>query len=448
VNAKDDTHQFLDTLAIGRDGRVSYASVVRAFETAVRGPAGVARTLSRDTLRAWLRAERGRRSFKSVMFRVSVIARYLDWQTSRGGDPNPLATLRETYGQRMAPIVRALLERDDERALAQLRPLPKYGSTLGPLILEHVARKQSLGLRYDREADLLRFDRFLQGRSDLAGQSLSVLLDAWRHSTPGVRHELRVQQCGRALSQALYRRDMTTPILSIEAGLQRRVSNLDRKPYIFTEAEVDALFHAARTFPSRNAPLLPIALYAMLTVAYCAGLRLGEIAALTLGDLDPENGLLEIRDTKFFKSRRLPLTPSVIEVLSGYLKVRAATGAPSALGSPLWWSGLRRRRYSYSQIDKLLTRVIQRAGLKPALGKCGPRVHDVRHTFVAHRMVRWYRDGVDVQNRLPYLATYLGHKDIQSTLVYLNVTPELLQQASERYRQHGVGALRASGDRT
>jgi integrase len=377
-----------------------------------------------------------------------VIARYLDWQTSRGGDPNPLATLRETYGQRMAPIVRALLERDDERALAQLRPLPKYGSTLGPLILEHVARKQSLGLRYDREADLLRFDRFLQGRSDLAGQSLSVLLDAWRHSTPGVRHELRVQQCGRALSQALYRRDMTTPILSIEAGLQRRVSNLDRKPYIFTEAEVDALFHAARTFPSRNAPLLPIALYAMLTVAYCAGLRLGEIAALTLGDLDPENGLLEIRDTKFFKSRRLPLTPSVIEVLSGYLKARAATGAPSALGSPLWWSGLRRRRYSYSQIDKLLTRVIQRAGLKPALGKCGPRVHDVRHTFVAHRMVRWYRDGVDVQNRLPYLAAYLGHKDIQSTLVYLNVTPELLQQASERYRQHGVGALRASGDRT
>src|ERR1035441_3274764 len=82
---------------------------------------------------------------------------------------NPLATLRETYGQRMAPIVRALLERDDERALAQLRPLPKYGSTLGPLILEHVAWKQSLGLRYDREADLLRFDRFLQGRSDLAG---------------------------------------------------------------------------------------------------------------------------------------------------------------------------------------------------------------------------------------------------------------------------------------
>jgi len=63
-------------------------------------------------------------------------------------------------------------------------------------------------------------------------------------------------------------------------------------------------------------------------------------------------------------------------------------------------------------------------------------------------MVRWYRDGVDVQNRLPYLATYLGHKDIQSTLVYLNVTSELLQQASERYRQHGVGALRASGDRT
>ena len=93
----------------------------------------------------------------------------------------------------------------------------------------------------------------------------------------------------------------------------------------------------------------------------------------------------------------------------------------------------------------MLTRVLKRAGLKPARGTVGPRVHDLRHTFVGHRMLQWYREGVDVQARLPYLATYLGHKDIVSTLVYLNITPELLAQAGERYRQRGREALGHSG---
>ncbi len=152
--------------------------------------------------------------------------------------------------------------------------------------------------------------------------------------------------------------------------------------------------------------------------------------------------------TKFFKSRRLPLTPGVIEVVSRYLLARAAAGAPIGLDAPLWWSALRRHRYSYGEIEKLLMRVIRRAGLKPAQGKRGPRVHDIRHSFVAHRMLQWYRDGVDPQTRLPHLATYLGHKDIVSTLVYLNITPDLLQQASERYRQRGADALCASGGRS
>ena len=151
-----------------------------------------------------------------------------------------------------------------------------------------------------------------------------------------------------------------------------------------------------------------------------------------------EGGLLEIRDTKFFKSRRLPLAASAINVLSAYLDARAAAGAPTAPDAPMWWTPLRRRGYSYGMTEKLLVRVMRRAGLKPAQGQRGPRVHDLRHTFVGHRMMQWYRDGVDPQTRLPHLATYLGHKDIRSTLVYLNITPELLQQASERYRRRSV----------
>lgn len=186
----------------------------------------------------------------------------------------------------------------------------------------------------------------------------------------------------------------------------------------------------------------------MVTLAYCAGLRLGEIVSLTLGDLDLEHGLMEIRETKFFKSRRLPLAPSVLTVMRGYLKARAAAGAPISADDPLWWSTLRRQGYSYDMTEKLLIRVMRRAGLKPPQGRKGPRVHDLRHTFVAHRMMQWYREGIEPQSRLPYLATYLGHKSIQSTLVYLNITPQLLQEASERYRHSGAQVLYGSGGRS
>ena len=86
--------------------------------------------------------------------------------------------------------------------------------------------------------------------------------------------------------------------------------------------------------------------------------------------------------------------------------------------------------------------VITLAGGHTSSGRIGPRVHDLRHAFVASRMLAWYREGINPQSRLPFLATYLGHKDIHSTLVYLTVTQNLLQQASERFRVRGAQLLR------
>ena len=113
----------------------------------------------------------------------------------------------------------------------------------------------------------------------------------------------------------------------------------------------------------------------------------------------------------------------------------------------LFWHQHAGGRYSRDRAGKLLVRVLRRARLKPAAGRVGPRVHDLRHAFVASRMLAWYREGINPQSRLPYLATYLGHKDINSTLVYLTVTQNLLQQASERFRVRGARLLRASDRR-
>lgn len=99
-------------------------------------------------------------------------------------------------------------------------------------------------------------------------------------------------------------------------------------------------------------------------------------------------------------------------------------------------------------VEKLLVRVLRRAGLKPEKGRVGPRVHDLRHAFVVNRMLQWYRAGINPQAHLPYLSTYLGHKDINSTLVYLTITQELLQQAGERFRSFAIHQHAIQGEQS
>ena len=438
----DDIDRFLKSLALAPKSRYTYVTSLRAFKVFAQKRARPGETMSIETVRAWLRRDAARSPFNNVVGRAGIIVRYLDWKAAAAATLHPFAELKQHYGGRLMTIVRALLREDYRDALERLRPLPEWGSSLGPLMREHVARMRSLGYRYETRArDLRRFDRYVQSHPVLNAEPFPVLIEAWQSSGRTPRHRLMVQLCARALSQAMHRRDEKIPIRTIEMGLQRRVSSEERKAYIYSEAEIVRLFKAARSFRSRYAPLQGVMVHTVLALAYCAGLRIGEIAALTLRDVDTEHGIIEIRETKFFKTRRLPLATRVVAALSSYLAARENTGAPIGLDAPLWWTPRRQKGYTYGQLEKLLTWVIRRAGLKPAHGREGPRVHDLRHAFVAHRMLNWYREGVEPQSRLPHLATYLGHKDIVSTLVYLNITPELLQQASERYRRRGAQAL-------
>jgi len=107
----------------------------------------------------------------------------------------------------------------------------------------------------------------------------------------------------------------------------------------------------------------------------------------------------------------------------------------------LFWNEHKGQGYALVTLGHLLADVIRRAGLKPEPGRRGPRFHDLRHTFVVHRMLTWYRAGIQPQERLHYLATYLGHKDIYSTLVYLTITQDLLQEANQRFHRFGAHVL-------
>jgi integrase len=138
----------------------------------------------------------------------------------------------------------------------------------------------------------------------------------------------------------------------------------------------------------------------------------------------------------------LPLPPGVVNALRDYIEERRKAGAPIDPEAGLFWHTLRNKRYSKRAAQELLVAVLRRAGIKSGRGRTGPRVHDLRHAMVCNRMLGWYREGINPQSHLAHLSTFMGHTDIQYTLTYLTVTPELLQLASERFRRHAVHVLR------
>mgnify|MGYP001620049346 CR=1 FL=1 len=414
-----------------------YRCILLGFQRFVQQQCHGGNEISPATIQGWLCDRAERWPMHLVLHRARIVDRFLDYLAAQGSIPsNPLEQLRIRYGQHAGqPIVRALLATDSAQALEAQRPVPRFASFLGRFMREHVERMQSLGHRYETAAaSFLRFDRFLQCRPDLADEPPAVLLQQWAAESPALHHAYECQQVGRSLAKAWRRLDPCVELPKADRRLSRQLAQQRRRPYIYTPQEVCHLLDTARTFPSPRSPLRPLTLYTMIVLAYCAGLRLGEFLRLTLDDVRLEAGEIAIRETKFFKSRTLPLTDSVMAALREYLDVRRRAGAPQDGLSALFWRGPGAASYSHAVTEQLLVGVLRRAGLKPEKGCIGPRIHDLRHAFVVNRMLAWYREGINPQTRLPYLATYLGHKDINSTLVYLTVTQELLQQASERFR--------------
>jgi integrase/recombinase XerD len=403
----------------------------------------VGQSFGLETIESWLREQANHWKPRTLIGATQSVGRFLAWLVANHALPHdPWSELRQRYGNRTAPIVRGILSPAPAKALEALRPLPVFGSHLGQAMLQHVTRMRSLGFRYEREESrLLAFDRYLQQRPEASGRPLPFLVR--EYADLGATPEARLErlQSGRTLARAMQRHNPAIVPTVLDKGVIREALRTRRRPYIYSQEEVQRLLAVALATPSPRAPLRPLTLHMMLILAYCAGLRLGEFTRLTLADFNPEEGIIEIRNTKFFKTRRLPLTASVVMELQRYLTARKNAGGSAEPSAALLWNECKRGGYTVTTAQHLLADVIRNAGLKPAIGRVGPRVHDLRHAFVASRMLNWYREGINPQSRLMYLATYLGHKDVYSTLVYLTITPELLQEASKRFRALGAGVL-------
>jgi len=255
----------------------------------------------------------------------------------------------------------------------------RFGSFLGPVMREHVVLMQAMGYLYTtQEKRLLRLDRFLQRRSDLATASLPVLIREWAKTRSGPQQALECHLTGRTLFRAMSRIDPTVKNIPWEKRIQQEAHRRHRRPYIFSEDEIRCLLRTALSLPSQQLPLRPRTAHMMLVLGYCAGLRISEIARLDIGDFHADDRTIAIRCTKFFKSRHLPLSESVFAALQSYLSLRKQAGAPINPDAPLFWHPRTLGRYSSPMARNLLVRVLRRAGLKPLRGRVGARIHDLR----------------------------------------------------------------------
>lgn len=197
-------------------------------------------------------------------------------------------------------------------------------------------------------------------------------------------------------------------------------------PYLYSAEDVAALMTAARRL---HTPLVAATYETLIGLLAVTGLRLGESLSLDRGDIDLVAGILTVVNGKFGKSRQVPLHPTTIERLRSYASQRDEL-VPSR--SSTFFLSTAGTRLSDCRVESTFRGLVRAAGLQPRSARCRPRLHDLRHSFAVNTVLDWYRDGGDVQARMPLLSTYLGHVDPSATYWYLSTAPELMALACAR----------------
>jgi site-specific recombinase XerD len=207
-------------------------------------------------------------------------------------------------------------------------------------------------------------------------------------------------------------------------------------PYIYSTEELRRLLDATSVLESIYARLQAPMFRTLILLLYGSGLRVSEALGLTMHDVNLEQRIITVRNTKFHKTRLVPIGPKLALELTALGDRRRRLPMPDGEDSRFFASRTG-ALWDYPRVITLFQRVRRAAGIGCPPGELRPpRMHDLRHTAAVHRVIAWYRSGQDVQRLLPQLATYLGHVDICSTQRYLQMTPELLQEASRRFARY------------
>jgi integrase/recombinase XerD len=313
--------------------------------------------------------------------------------------------------------------------------------------LRYIRHHRALGKLYNAQSWVLgRLAHHLSEHraEDLDANQFEAWLRRQQHTSGTSRrvHALIVHKFCR-----YRRRDEPGCFVPDPLYLPRRVPSV--LPVILAPAQIARMLETIEARPVNSQHPLYRATYRIaIILLYTAGLRRSELVHLTLNDVDLPNATLRIRESKFHKTRIVPLSSSATRELRRYLKMRLAPPWDITAGAPLLGDqhgSARFRAYVPEALGTGLHKLFRDADIRDPHGRY-PRVHDLRHSFAVQALLRWYRAGVDVQAKLPQLSMYMGHVSIVSTAHYLHFIPEVARAAHRLFARH-FGSLALGGVR-
>ena len=299
------------------------------------------------------------------------------------------------------------------------------------LVDEYLTARRGLGFGLETDEWFLRDFASHAERIGHSGPVTIELAVQWarssRSSNPAqpARRLAVVRQFARY--RALFDPATEVPPVGLLGRIPRRST-----PHIYTEAEMAALLQQARCLLPRHG-LRPATYVAYFALLASTGLRLSEACRLTTDDADLVNGILTIRETKFRKSRLVPLHPTTTQALRRYADRRdACLAAPR---SEYFFRTEHSPRLTRTAVETTFRRIRRRLDWTGQGRTRQPRIHDLRHTFVVRRLLRWYLEGADVDRKILALSTYLGHARVADTYWYCTAVPELLASTGQRFER-------------
>ena len=303
-------------------------------------------------------------------------------------------------------------------------------------IEDYIALRRSLGFKLDdMAADLTKFASFLEQKAAPYITTALALEWAMQSTDHLPSHWARRLGFVRVFARHWSATDPRTEIPP--AGLLPFRARRAR-PYLYTEQEIQRLLTAAKSLSSSSG-LRPWTYHCLFGLLAVSGLRISEAIKLERQDVDFHQELLTIRQTKFNKSRLIPLHTSTRDVLTQYAEHRDRL-VPSPRSSCFLLNDCG-RCLERSTVLRTFHDLSRQIGLRGPSDHTGPRIHDFRHGFALNTLIQWYRAGEDIERRLPVLSTFLGHTHVADTYWYLSVHPELMGLATSRLEQRwGTGS--------
>lgn len=303
-------------------------------------------------------------------------------------------------------------------------------NTLRELLEDYLGTRRALGFKLRSiGAGLWTFVAFME-----AGQTNYITIEralAWAKQSTSVRPERWARRLSYVRGFARYcsaidARTEVPPVELLPFSYRRPT------PYFFTDNDIQRLLQAALQWPAKQY-FEAQTLYCLFGLLSVSGLRICEALGLTLEDVDLEEGILSIHSSKFGKSRLIPLHETTAKVLADYTERRAQL--PGIHQASHFFVNPYGARLSYDTVHDSFQHLSEAVGLGARTDGRRPHLHDLRHRFALLTLLHWYRDGQDVERRLPVLSAYLGHVEVSSTYWYLSAWPELLGAAKARLEQ-------------